>query len=254
MENNGKKAPGGSKNTPAGGKNATAGGKPKKISGPRSNPVLPDKIDPDNLTEQIKGMYETGTAGMKRQIQSSIRSAYAYGEKPEGKGKISNFPNARMQVIEQDDEKRAFLGKVIANNLEFFKIGLAHRVTNDDELCDRLNWFFQTCTETQQLTTVEKLGLSLGLSVKTMLDIENGTSAGFSPATKEILRTAKNMLAAIDAEMAAEGRIQPVVYLFRSKNFYGMKDQQDVVVTPNNPLGDYQDARTIAAKYDELPE
>ena len=244
-----KSAGGGSASAPSGSKKTT-----RRKRGPNAKPVLPDKIDPDNLTEQLETMYETGTAGMKRQIESSIRNAYTYGEKPKGKGQVSNFPSARMQVIEQDDEKRAFLGKVIANNLEFFKIGLAHRVTNDDELCDRLNWFFKTCTETQQLTTVEKMGLCLGLSVKTMLDIENRTNPGFSSATCEILRTAKNMLAAIDAEMAAEGRIQPVVYLFRSKNFYGMKDQQDVVVTPNNPLGDYQDARTIEAKYDELPE
>ena len=26
-------------------------------------------------------------------------------------------------------------------------------------------------------------------------------------------------------------------YIFRAKNFFGMKDQTDVVITPNNPVG-----------------
>ena len=56
----------------------------------------------------------------------------------------------------------------------------------------------------------------------------------------------------MDAELAQEGKIQPVVYMFRAKNYYGMKDQQDVVLTPNTN-SDYQDPATIAAKYEELP-
>ena len=34
--------------------------------------------------------------------------------------------------------------------------------------------------------------------------------------------------------MVTEGKINPVVYIFRAKNYFGMKDQQDLVLTPNN--------------------
>lgn len=218
-----------------------------------TNPIIPDVVDPDNLTEQLKTIHETGTQGMRRQVNSSVNLAYTYGGKPRGT-RGGNFPNQQMRVIEQDDEKRAFLAKVIQNNLVFFKMGLANPVKSDDELCERLNFYFSECSRTQQLATVEKLGLCLGLSVQTMQDLDHGVQAGFSPVTGTIIRTAKNMIAAIDAEMAAEGRIQPVVYLFRAKNFYGLKDTQDVVITPHNPLGELRDSATIEAKYDELPE
>jgi hypothetical protein len=56
----------------------------------------------------------------------------------------------------------------------------------------------------------------------------------------------------MDAELAQEGKIQPVVYMFRAKNYYGMKDQQDVVVTPNQARN-LPDRATIEAKYAELP-
>lgn len=170
-----------------------------------------------------------------------------------GKGGKYNFPNARMKLIEEDDEKRAFVAKCIENNLVFFNAGIKDKVTNDEELCERLNWFFSQCAETQQIPNVEKMANAIGYHRSTLNDWENGISPGFSPATKEIIHQAKQILASIDAELAQEGKIQPVVYLFRSKNFYGMRDQQDVVLTPN--VGhEAADQATIEAKYKELPE
>ena len=171
-----------------------------------------------------------------------------------GKGGKYNFPNARMQLIEQDDEKRAFVAKAIENNLVFFNTGVQKRVSNDEELCERLNWFFSECARTQQVPNVEKMSNALGYHRSTLNDWENSIQNGFSPHTKDIIKQAKQILASIDAELAQEGKTQPVVYMFRAKNFYGMRDQQDVVLTPNNRLNEYQDKSTIEAKYAELPE
>ena len=171
-----------------------------------------------------------------------------------GRGGKYNFPNARLKLIEQDDEKRAFMAKCIENNLVFFNAGVKHKVKNDEELCDRLNWFFSECAKTQQLPTWEKLANAIGYHRSTLYDWETGVQAGFSPATKEIIHQAKQILASIDAELATEGKTQPVIYMFRAKNFYGMKDQQDLVVTPNTGGVDSVDAATIEAKYAELPE
>ena len=170
-----------------------------------------------------------------------------------GKGGKYNFPNARMQLIEQDDEKRAFVAKAIENNLVFFNAGIQNRVSSDEELCERLNWFFSECARTQQVPNIEKMSNAIGYHRNTLLDWESGHNNGFSPFTKDIIRQAKQILASIDAELAQEGKSQPVVYMFRAKNFYGMRDQQDVVVTPNTGGIDSADRATIEAKYAELP-
>ena len=169
-----------------------------------------------------------------------------------GKGGKYNFPNARMALLEKDDEKRAFVAKAVVNNLVFFNKGVCEKVRSDEELCERLNWFFMTCAETQQIPNVEKMANALGYHRNTILEWEQGLQRGFSPATKEIISQAKQILASIDAELAQEGKTQPVIYMFRAKNFYGLKDQQDVVVTPNT--GTTSDPKTIEAKYEELPE
>jgi hypothetical protein len=162
-----------------------------------------------------------------------------------------NLPTTALKRLEQDDDKRAFISKTLNNILAVSK-AFEKPPKNDDELCERLNWFFHTCAETQQLATVEKMCLALSWSRQHVFEMEVGNRPGFSPDTSDILKKAKNLIASMDAELAQEGKIQPVVYMFRAKNYYGMKDQQDVVVTPN-PAGNYQDKATIEAKYAELP-
>lgn len=169
-----------------------------------------------------------------------------------GRGGKYNFPAAGLKRLEDDDEKRVFIGKALHNILAVSK-AFEEPPKNDDELCDRLNWFFETCSETNQLPTVEKMCLAMSMPRTTVFDIESGRTQGFSSRTSDIIKKAKNLIASLDAELAQEGKIQPVVYMFRAKNFYGMADKQEVVVTPNNPLGDSPDASTIAQKYAELP-
>lgn len=171
-----------------------------------------------------------------------------------GRGGSQNFPAARLQALEQDDEKREFLAKTIQNNMVFFNKGIKERVTNDEELCERINWFFMTCSETKQLPTIEKLANAIGYHRATFTGWANGAEAGFSPITREIATQVKQILASIDAELASEGKTQPVVYMFRAKNFYEMRDQQDVVVTPNTGMPKANDVAAIEAKYAELPE
>ena len=162
-----------------------------------------------------------------------------------------NLPQMGLKKLEQDDDKRVFIGKALNNILAVSK-AFDEPPKTEDELCDRLNWFFHTCQETNQLPTVEKMCLALSMPSSTVFDWETGRTRGLGSATSDILKKAKNIIQSLDAELAQEGKIQPVVYMFRAKNYYGMKDQQDVVLTPN-PAGDFQDRATIEAKYAELP-
>ena len=172
--------------------------------------------------------------------------------KETGRGGKYNFPSTGLRRLEDDDEKRVFIGKALGNILAVSR-AFDEPPKNDEELCERLNWFFESCQQTNQLPTVEKMCLALSMPRTTVFDWESGRTKGFSPRTSDIIKKAKNLIASLDAELAQEGKIQPVVYMFRAKNFYGMADKQEVILTPNNPLGDSVDATTIAQKYKELP-
>ncbi len=109
-------------------------------------------------------------------------------------------------------------------------------VKTDEECAERLDEFFQTIAETGELPTVEKMCLALGVSRITVWSWEQGK--GCSPERANMIKMAKQMLAALDAELVQHNKIPQVTYIFRSKNFYGMRDQTDVVVSPANPLGE----------------
>ena len=49
----------------------------------------------------------------------------------------------------------------------------------------------------------------------------------------DVVKEAKSLIATIEAELARDGEINGSVYMFRAKNYFGMVDKQEVVVTPN---------------------
>ena len=120
-------------------------------------------------------------------------------------------------------------------------------VQDDEECAERLNYFFQHSAETGDLPTVEKLALALGVDRWQWWSWCNGV--GCSQERTEMMKKARTIMAALDAELAEKQKISPVTYIFRAKNFYDMKDQHESVVTtinksardPERLFSDYED-------------
>ena len=115
-------------------------------------------------------------------------------------------------------------------------------VKSDDECAERLNEFFDRINQTGEIPTVEKMCLALGTTRKTVWEWEQGNKG---VTRSNIIKKAKEILAAMDAELVSRGKIPQVTYIFRAKNFFGMRDQTDLVVTPNNPLGEENTAEGL---------
>jgi hypothetical protein len=146
-----------------------------------------------------------------------------------GRGGKDNFPTSRAGVI-QTEEDRQFVKKLLGEVLTEYT---RPRVKNDEELQNRLNEYFEHCAITGQLPTVEEMMLSTGFSYWYMYDIEVGRRKGFSPETAQILKKAKAFLMTFDAKLAVTGKMNFLAYCFRAKNYYGMVDKQEHVITPN---------------------
>lgn len=139
--------------------------------------------------------------------------------------------------------KKEEISAIIQESYQFFNLPI---VKSDDECAERLNWYFQLCNEKGQIPTVEDMCLALGTVRQTVWRWENGD--GCSSARKDMIKKAKEILAGIDAKLVSQGKIPQITYIFRAKNFFGMKDTQDVVLTPHNPLGDAPDQKQLEAR------
>ncbi len=152
-----------------------------------------------------------------------------------GRGGKNNFPTSKPEA--KDDQTRKLYMAIQKNCLEFYNAGKV-KVKSDEELIKRLDYFFMHCAETGQIPTVEKMCLCLGYVRNTIFDWETGKQHGFSPETKDIIKNAKQLIASFDSELLLSGKLNPVAYIFRAKNYYGMKDQQEHVVAAVDPLGE----------------
>lgn len=119
-------------------------------------------------------------------------------------------------------------------------------VQSDEECRQRISEYFAWCAKHASVPLWEELALYLGVVRETLWRWSQGQ--GCSAERRNIVKKAKEALATIDAGLAAKGKIQPVVYIFRAKNFFDMKDQNEVVLTPNNPLGEQVDQKALEAK------
>lgn len=161
-----------------------------------------------------------------------------------GRGGTDNFHN-RITGAKSED-----ISRCIRNCLTFYGLPI---VRDDEECRQRLEWFFDTCGQTGQLPTVEKMVMALGTIRQTVWEWERGEKC--SQRRADMIKKAKEFIASFESEMVTEGKINPVVYIFRAKNYFGMKDQQDVVLKPESPLGDKVDqARLESTIVQELPD
>ena len=117
-----------------------------------------------------------------------------------------------------------------------------------EELADRFTTYFEMCLEHGRIPTVEGLALVSGYARSSFYDISNGV---FNTQFTDIVKKAKDYIATYDAEMVANGKIPAPVYIFRSKNYYGMKDVQEVKVEANQNSQIPENAEEII---DKLPE
>lgn len=145
-----------------------------------------------------------------------------------GRGGKNNFPSAKF--VPETDEDRQLVSSLLNQVLIEYK---QPRVKSDEELEQRLDDYFKRCADTGQIPTVEEMCLCTGYSQATCYDWEVGRNKGFSNSTSMIIKKAKEFLKTFDAKLVISGKLNFLAYCFRAKNYYGMVDKQEMVLTPN---------------------
>jgi hypothetical protein len=111
------------------------------------------------------------------------------------------------------------------------------KVRSDEELYTRFVEYFQRCAQTSRIPTIEEAMLCTGYSWIAMQKTRAGErKIGWATSqTPEIIEWAVELCKTYDAKMVMAGKLPQVPYIFRSKNFYGMRDQVEQVVVQVSP-------------------
>ena len=137
-----------------------------------------------------------------------------------------------LKLAQKDKELNAAVSAVLSNYLELLD---KKPIQTPEECVERLNQFFTKCAKRGQLATIESMALELGMTNQQLNTWIADKTKGEVVAL--MLQKAKQIIAAQDAELAMRNRINSILYIFRSKNFYGMVDKREIINNrPENEL------------------
>ena len=117
------------------------------------------------------------------------------------------------------------------------------------QVANRLGEYFTLCAKDDMRPNVPGMALSLGVDRRTLWRWSVGDGQGKNSDIRDIVKNAYAMLNILLEQHMQSGKINPVSGIFLMKNHFGYADKQEVVVTPNNPLGDQKSDAELEQRY-----
>lgn len=114
-------------------------------------------------------------------------------------------------------------------------------------------WNYLAAANEQKLMLIpdiEGMCAFLGITRKTLNEWEREDTNGFASTIAQ----AKNDIAACKKQIGLQGKIPPLVMAMDFNNNHGYTQRQEVVVTPNNPLGDAASNEELLARYEQYAQ
>ena len=181
----------------------------------------------------------------KDTAQESAVEAYEPQQRaPAGSRKPMNLGYITGETEQEQALIRKFVSEIQRNNQK-------RLVSNDHELAQRIADYYNECAETGTVPCIEEMYLSTGFSISECEDMAHRRTQGFSTNTWRIIQKGRDFQRVFDAKLMLAGKINVTAYIFRAKNYYGMRDQYDVVTTPHDPMGETKTRQQLVEQYQQ---
>lgn len=121
------------------------------------------------------------------------------------------------------------------------------------EMERRFKRYLQMCAERDVKVGNQAAYFAIGITKETARDWVKQDVHERNERTHFIKRV-QQICAMYREGLMQDGKVNPVTGIFWQKNYDGLKDQTETVITPNNPLGDTIDSDTLRRRYLEQKE
>ena len=151
----------------------------------------------------------------RRAIEKSKNSRGTYNN---NKSATSYLSQPNVQEFNRSMQKKIFNSSGLGRPYAFSSI---------EQLQKDMGEFFELCANTQTVPTITSLALWLGVDKDTIYAHANNSNSPFS----DILKNTLTYCHSIMQNGTVEGKINPVTYIFISKNDYGMRDDKNIQIS-----------------------
>lgn len=170
-------------------------------------------------------------------------------DKPKKAPNKNGSANMRLKDPKESEDKKKKKMEILRKLTELDRRRGIAKFNNVEEMQVVIENYFQDCVELELRPTIRGLASALGTVYNTLLDWERGSrDAQLGNDCSGLIKKSKQFIAEFDELLALENVDNPILFMFRAKNYYGMKDTQDIQITPNNALGDQLTPDEIAKR------
>ena len=129
-------------------------------------------------------------------------------------------------------------------------VGRPYKWDNLEKLEEDIIKFFELCDRTNTIPTVVNLSVWLGCNRDTIYAHANDSNSPFSDLFKNVL----NFFHGTIESSAIGGGVNPVLYMFLSKNYFGMRDDKNIQVTAQGNSSPVNNQETMSAIQKQIEE
>lgn len=116
------------------------------------------------------------------------------------------------------------------------------------EMERRFKRYLELCAQWDMKIGNQAAYAAIGIDKGTAWEWENRSTANV--ARSDFIKKVRQFCAMYREGLMEDGKVNPVTGIFWQKNYDGLRDQQEVVLTPNtSPLGEQADAESLKQKY-----
>lgn len=134
--------------------------------------------------------------------------------------------NKKGQEYMSDPNTIKFMDTVVRKS--FNPDGRPYAFESVEVLESDMNEFLTLCYETNTIPTITAVALWLGCDRDTIYNHSNNSNSPFFGACKKIV----NVCHLAMENGAVGGKVNAVLYMFLSKNYFGLKDDKNITITP----------------------
>lgn len=195
-----------------------------------------DKGKNDNNNNNVVAFEQTKRS---RQKQNTSASDNKPVKRRRNRPDLANFG---QEYVEPGDNAKYIEFALASWNMP--KVNL----DSDDEVEERINWYFKRCLENDMKPGVVGLANALGVTRQTLWNWQNGTVRA-NGRRFDLIKKAYGFLEELWEDYMMNGKVSPPNGIFLGKNHFNYKDVQDVVIAPQNNGDQDMSAEDIAKRY-----
>ena len=127
------------------------------------------------------------------------------------------------------------------------------RIKTPEEMEERIQQLFNVCSDRGMMPTYESIAVACGLPIRTFYDMQKGEFESYVEYS-QVIKKAKDQVSMIESYLARDGKIPAPLWIFRAKNYMGMKDVQQVEVAPTSSGDVPKNSGDLVASLPDIPE